>query len=184
MDPDYDNIAPSEESRRFRRALLERIRCELFATAEQEAGPVEQSLLRQVADIIQRCESDLLASFHQVDTSQPNQSTPAHQQATIDTLHPSPHQNVPASHSQSVYALPRAPTAPTSEQHYINIPITAPHLLSEHHYSIHNGQMVWDDPSQTPLSEWIDWNAVFPPGPEGHAQREEALPRLTAPVYT
>lgn len=61
---DYDSDSPTEESRRFRRELLQRIEQELFATAEQTTGAVEQNLLRQVAGIIRRCEHDLLNSFN------------------------------------------------------------------------------------------------------------------------
>ncbi|KAF2006099.1 hypothetical protein P154DRAFT_517816 [Amniculicola lignicola CBS 123094] len=79
--PYYNSDSPSEESRRFRRDLLERIRSELHATAEREPGPVEQRLLRQVASIIQRCETDLLNAFHQqhqhqqLDPTAPQRST-------------------------------------------------------------------------------------------------------------
>ncbi|CAO2648652.1 Nn.00g079190.m01.CDS01 [Neocucurbitaria sp. VM-36] len=58
--PFYDCDSPSESSRRFRRELLRRVQEELFITAGQMPGPVEQQLLQQVAHIIRRCEDDLL----------------------------------------------------------------------------------------------------------------------------
>ncbi|KAF2640667.1 hypothetical protein P280DRAFT_549491 [Massarina eburnea CBS 473.64] len=61
--PYYATDSPTEESRRFRRDLLNLIRNELLATAEHEHSPIEQRLLRQVAGIIRRCENVLLASF-------------------------------------------------------------------------------------------------------------------------
>ncbi|PVH98437.1 hypothetical protein DM02DRAFT_46224 [Periconia macrospinosa] len=62
--PYYTELSPSDDSRRFRRFLLERIRAELYATAERDPNsPIEQRLLRQVAAIIQRCEAELLETF-------------------------------------------------------------------------------------------------------------------------
>jgi len=51
---------PSEESRRFRRELLRRVQQELMSTAGQLPHPVEHQLLHQVANIVRRCEEELL----------------------------------------------------------------------------------------------------------------------------
>jgi hypothetical protein len=59
----YDAPSPSESSRRFRRELLRRVQVELVQTASRIPSPAEQSLLAQVADIVRRCETDLLNSF-------------------------------------------------------------------------------------------------------------------------
>jgi hypothetical protein len=38
----------------------------------------------------------------------------------------------------------------------------------------------WED-----SSDWIDWNAIFPPGPELPAsERGDTVPTFTAPVWT
>ncbi|CAI6329079.1 unnamed protein product [Periconia digitata] len=75
--PYYTTHSPTEDSRRFRRMLMDRVRTELLATAER--GPntlVEQRVLRQVASIIQNCESELLSSF-QSSSANPSISTPS-----------------------------------------------------------------------------------------------------------
>ncbi|KAH6216553.1 hypothetical protein HBI42_126390 [Parastagonospora nodorum] len=58
--PFYDADTPSEESRRFRRELLRRVQQELLSTAGQLPHPVEHQLLHQVANIVRRCEEELL----------------------------------------------------------------------------------------------------------------------------
>lgn len=56
----YNADMPSEESRRFRRGLLRRVQQELLNTAGQLPHPVEHQLLHQVANIVRRCEEELL----------------------------------------------------------------------------------------------------------------------------
>ncbi|KAF2016678.1 hypothetical protein BU24DRAFT_207684 [Aaosphaeria arxii CBS 175.79] len=99
--PYYDCDSPSEESRRFRRELLQRIRQEIHATAEREDGPVEQKILGRVAGIIRQCEDELRQSFY---------SGPASSHIT-PMLHV-PHNNTPPPDPQPPHAPTEQPRAP------------------------------------------------------------------------
>jgi hypothetical protein len=178
---DYDSDSPSEESRRFRRELLERIRQELFATAEREPGPVEQRLLRQVAGIIQRCENELLTPFFQ----------------DQGHLHPS----MPTSRRTSAVAVPMEPTRPSFDTSSF-APASNDRLqLNQTEPPMSPGSMLPSEPNIPPpaeqndypptmmlpdySSEWVDWNVVFPPGPEEtHGPGRTAFALTTAPVWT
>ncbi|KAF2797275.1 hypothetical protein K505DRAFT_334452 [Melanomma pulvis-pyrius CBS 109.77] len=189
--PYYDSNSPTEESRRFRRELLKRIRHELFATAEQETGPVEQNLLRQVADIIQRCESELLSSLHPVPVPTHSHPQPSLPPTTQQPPPPSPYPSNPLLSRPSTQPPPRARPAPaTTTGGYQNarIPITAPsQFFPEPPPAAQNTSFMWEEHPQTPSSEWIDWNAVFPPAaPETQVQErgQGPLTTLATPVWT
>lgn len=172
---DYDSDSPSEESRRFRRELLERIRQELFAMADREPGPVEQRLLRQVAAIIRRCENDLLSSFNlppgNAPSSQPtSRRTSAVTMNVDDGLRPQARQllmHAPAPEHIASVPPPGLASEPTSPRTNALLAGTA------------QGGQGWNDILPFP-SDWIDWNAVFPPGLEG----PDSAPTLSAPVWT
>jgi hypothetical protein len=197
---DYDSASPSEGSRRFRRELLERIRQELFATAECEPGPVEQRLLRQVAGIIQRCESDLLISSNPTSFSTTPQflhpTMPTHRRASAPSILAD--ENPP---SQSVFQTPgfeadptytpaiassfdpsTRPTSPRTMDPFHTVPQVSadvPFVQNE------PPSITYTDPYTFSSNDWIDWNLVFPPGPEVQtAERTDAHPRLTTPVWT
>ena len=153
----------------------------MFATAEHETGPVEQNLLRQVADIIQRCESDLLSSFNPAPALNP----PQFQQSVPTTRHPTPVSSSSISRRGSAQHTARAPAPPptsTSPNRNANMPIAPPsHFFHEPLLpSVQYPPLDLHDIPQTPSSEWIDWNALFPPGPD----RGEGVPHLATPVYT
>lgn len=173
---DYDSDSPTEESRRFRRELLERVRTQLFATAEREPGPVEQRLLRQVASIIQRCETELLESFYAPPSTQPQSLPPSRRGSAFGTsAAQTPPRTGPRAHSgyaalppdQAVLPEPRSPPGNAILQE-----LGAPPAEST----------VWD---QLPI-DFLDWPLVFPPGPEMQgAEREDSFMTLNPPpVWT
>lgn len=196
---DYDADSPTEESRRFRRELLRRVQQELYSTAQQEGDAVEQNLLRQVAAIIQRCESQLLNDFYQGSNStslQPSTRTTPPSSATTDLLPPnivftSVSSNrtrlqhsanmIPSSSPGTIRSPIYRATQPTSgSTSYPGIPVNVgqqyvPEQMAQY------PTVPWDS------SEYIDWNAVFPPGPQLHGQGpepgESAL-TFTMPVWT
>ena len=153
----------------------------MFATAEQETGPVEQNLLRQVADIIQRCESDILSSFNPAPAPNP----PQFQQSVPTTRNATPVSAFNVSRRGSAQLTAHAPAPPpTSAPPHPNaiIPITAPSEFFPEPppSSAQYPSFEWHEHPQTPSSEWIDWNAVFPLGPD----RGEGVPHLATPVWT
>ncbi|KAF1951968.1 hypothetical protein CC80DRAFT_518989 [Byssothecium circinans] len=187
--PYYDTDTPTEESRRFRRELLERVRQELFATAEREPGPVEQRLLRQVAGIIQRCEGELLASFYAEEGNNAHPLMPAN---------PSPRPSGPTTQDHPVSASPRRPsfrtapfaqgsTVPTVQTQHVEPPMSPrsvpvlqppvqrqqeqPQQQQQQHPLDEDAEMTGGQQGQLLgvgytdfSSDWIDWNAIFPPG--------------------
>ncbi|KAF2728684.1 hypothetical protein EJ04DRAFT_581168 [Polyplosphaeria fusca] len=175
--PYYDNNSPTEESRRFRRELLDRIRRELFATAEQEASPVEQRLLRRVASIIQRCETDLLSGFHRT-PSVPHPQPPALRPVPVPTL-PLPTSGPSGRRRSAQAALETSSTsgpmldAPPGPPHNAGLPFGVPSQFSQYFNDLPEvpntfGGPAWEDPLPLPSSSLIDWDAVFQvPGEQG-----------------
>ncbi|KAF2660897.1 hypothetical protein K491DRAFT_711474 [Lophiostoma macrostomum CBS 122681] len=192
--PYYENDSPTEESRRFRRVLLQRIQQELFTTAERETGDVEQDLLRRVASIIRRCEDELLNSFQLASSPLVPLPTPGFSTIT------QPSSNIPRNHlapprnSQSS-SMPRNQTtsAPSALSHSI-VPQLRERARPRVEYAMAEdlSQSTFDAQSQTPLpwqespSEWIDWNSVFAPGPGTQiTEHDDSLqPPLAMPVWT
>lgn len=204
--PYYDSASPSEGSRRFRRDLLERIRQELFTTAEQEPGPVEQRLLRQVAGIIQRCERELMSSPNSASygTASFNNTSnflhpamPTHRRASAPSILADPPQtNVPAHslpqvppHQQDMQtsfgaALPGGALSPRTQGSFDAMQQPAASTV----YQPDAPTIVYPDSFPFPSSDWIDWNMMFPPGSDMDGQmdgqRGEGGPQLVAPVWT
>jgi hypothetical protein len=199
---DYDSPSPSEGSRRYRRELLERIRQELFTTAEQEPSPVEQRLLRQVASIIQRCENELLATYN---TSLPDTipgflhpPMPTHRRASAPSI--LPYEQAP-SQSQPSLPPPDFPNAPDYTS-TINTPLEPPQNGSVDPRSTGdlNGisepagnaafppgepRNIFPEPFPFSSQDWIDWSFLFPPGMEVQdGDRANAHPTLVPPVWT
>lgn len=192
--PYYDNNSPSEESRRFRRELLERIRRELFASAEQEASPVEQRLLRRVAGIIQRCETNLLNEIYNTPgvarpeaiTSLPLSALP------VPTSGPSGRRrSAQAALETTATSNSMVNTMPSGPPHATGLPFGLPSQFN--HYlnelpdlpSTFNG-VAWEDPLPLPSSSLIDWDAVFPGlGGQGlDAASTEQTPLFTTPIFS
>lgn len=175
---DYDSDSPTEESRRFRRELLERVRQELFATAEREPGLVEQRLLRQVASIIRRCENDLLESFHAPPGTQPSplpasRRTSGMPDSSNDGAPPTCIQVQPIDMDprQPVHLVPPAePVSPGGHVQNMGAPLPPGEGFDLGIFS----------------NDWmIDWNITFPPGPEAQGvEREDAFMPLSASVWT
>jgi hypothetical protein len=196
---DYDGDSPTEESRRFRRELLRRIQEELFATAEQAGGAVEQNLLRQVAGIIRGCENELLNTLY------PAQSAPP--EAPMQTyLENAPRDDRSTDISPGRGASGRGPAHASGSLHgasstnsssfigNMNRPQPASSTMaqSSEQPMAQGQQYIPDAPGQGSAmpwdsSEWIDWNAVFPPGPEvqgpDRGESFQALNTVT-PVWT
>ncbi|KAF2676248.1 hypothetical protein K458DRAFT_424869 [Lentithecium fluviatile CBS 122367] len=195
--PYYDSTSPTEGSRRFRRELLERIRQELFATAEREPGPVEQRLLRQVAGIIQRCESELLGSSNPASfnpsTGFLHPTMPTHRRASApsilveETTPSQPMLQTPTyppgpTYSTSFHPSQPAPMSPRTTQAFNTVPEPA----ADNAFSQNDTPAIaFPDSFAFSTSDWIDWNVVFPPGPEVESgERTDAHPALTTPVWT
>jgi hypothetical protein len=171
---DYDSDSPTEESRRFRRELLERVRQELFATAEREPGPVEQRLLRQVAGIIRRCESDLLESFYAPAGPQVLSAPASRRASAIDiSMDDGPSQvrsQVQTSFDASMEQPQPEPVRPRGNAHDTGAAAAV---------------AGWGDLGIFSSSDWIDWNIAFPPGLDVQGtEREDAFMALSAPVWS
>jgi hypothetical protein len=159
----YDCDSPSEASRRFRRDLLRRVQEELYAEAEQIPSPVEQQLLQRVAQIVRRCEHDLL-----------NQSHPPH-----NTSFNTDRRASASSIGSSYQATPAsALSPPTSQSHpppvapvsVLQDPVHGPMTLQDTAQYIPElpvdiPQVVWDDESYNTFGLGIDWDDVFPCAP-------------------
>jgi hypothetical protein len=193
----YDSASPSEGSRRFRRELLERVRQELFATAEREPGPVEQRLLRQVAGIVQRCESELLGATPNTAALIPDHTflhptMPTHRRASAPSIlieEPSPSQPQPGN------ALPGFPHEPKYNAPFPppqNGPLSprTPHTFGVLPQAMEDTPFppsglgnAYMEPFST--GDWIDWVSVFPPGSDlQFGERTEAQLTLVPPVWT
>ncbi|KAF9731935.1 hypothetical protein PMIN06_000279 [Paraphaeosphaeria minitans] len=178
--PYYDSNSPTEESRRFRREVLERIRQELFATAEREPGPVEQRLLRQIAGIIRRCENDILESFYAPPGTQQSSLPPSRRASAIaDLMDNNPPRLTPQSQPgfNAGVGQPNAHPAPQTE------PVSP--RGNVHDPGAPAPAAGWNDLGIFSSSDWIDWNIPFPAGPDMQGtEREDAFMALSAPVWT
>ncbi|KAH7089661.1 hypothetical protein FB567DRAFT_618902 [Paraphoma chrysanthemicola] len=192
--PFYDGDAPSEDSRRFRRELLRRVQQELINTAGQLPGAVEQQLLHQVAHIIRRCEDDLLSSFDASTLSVPSLSDRrTSTSSTTSTMSTPPNPRPGRRPPSPLAATTEEPdTIPPSAPIYSNLP-SATHDGSWHvapgqrqrepEPAVNFRSVPWDHaPAPTPSSEWIDWDAIFPPGPDTVCN--EALAGFSVPMWT
>ncbi|ORY03553.1 hypothetical protein BCR34DRAFT_591516 [Clohesyomyces aquaticus] len=172
--PYYDHDSPTEESRRFRRELLSRIRSELFTIADRENAPNEQALLHRVAEIIQRCEGDLLRSFQTgLESFEPSPyDAPSSVQppANLTPLH-SPMTFTPAGRGQSAGRHPSETMSVEPSDQPVMSPMQFPTVPG-------------DDSLTGVSSDWIDWNAIFPPAWNFPSEPTEPAPTLLAPVWT
>jgi hypothetical protein len=159
---------------------------ELVNTAGQLSGPVEQQLLRQVAQIIRRCEDDLLSSFDTSSMIVPSLvNRRASDTSTASTLstQPTPSSTAPMPAQPRVSRLttsfpPPVPNAMDSAawQEQAGRTQRAPEQQGQ------IGPGPWDQPStQTPSSEWIDWDAIFPPP---NSACNEAFTGFSMPMWT
>lgn len=163
---------------------------ELVSTAGQLLGPVEQQLLQQVAQIIRRCEDDLLNSFET--SAQPVPLLSDRRTSTTSTVSTSSTQ--PQSHPESTappameapqVASPSGPafTDPSNPTHNGSWYTAPGPRRREPEPAVHFRSVPWDHTSApTPSSEWIDWDAIFPPGPDTVCI--EPVPSLSVPLWT
>jgi hypothetical protein len=127
----------------------------------QTPGPVEQQLLRQVADIIRRCEDELSISFvfsgTNVSQLMDRRISDTSTASTISThTHATP--------------MPASTTGLTSPSAVARIPFLLPQSPAQTRnmpeQPIQFRTVPWDmPPSQTPSSDWIDWCTIFPVPP-------------------
>jgi hypothetical protein len=147
MSSVYDCDSPSETSRRFRRDLLRRVHQELLLEAGQMPSPVEQELMQRVAQIVRRCESDLLnqaqpptfmpgrrSSANSINSSY--RATPIPEPAASSLVGP-----LDAGGRGQGYGLPDVP------------PLIPEPVVDWGH---------WEYPSYNPFGLGIDWEAAFP----------------------
>lgn len=90
---DYNREMPTERSRQFRHDLLKMIRSELFSVARRATGHVEEHLLKQVAGIIQRCQTQLNSSRQATAHTTPSgtpQTSPQHMSQPLGFITPPP----------------------------------------------------------------------------------------------
>jgi hypothetical protein len=143
---------------------------------------VEQRLLRQVAGIIQRCESDLLESFYAAAGTQASSPPPSRRASAVDiSMDNGPTRAQARSQAQASFnagmeqvAANLVPqTEPVSPRGSVHGPGTAAPVGG------------WGDLGFFSSSEWIDWNIAFAPGPDMQStEREDAFMALNAPVWT
>ncbi|KAF2826317.1 hypothetical protein CC86DRAFT_27981 [Ophiobolus disseminans] len=185
--PFYDSDSSTEESRRFRRELLRRIQQELTTTAGQLPGAVEQQLLRQVAQIIRRCEDDMLNSFDAstllvpslTDRRSSDTSTLSNISTQPGTQVPTPaaERNMGSLPSQEIPPIDTDTLIPTWHNHWqssFRPPEQPIHLTSVPRDA---------PPTQTPTSDWIDWDAIFPSAPPD-SSCTEPFSAFSVPMWT
>ncbi|EUC29414.1 hypothetical protein COCCADRAFT_8373 [Bipolaris zeicola 26-R-13] len=178
--PFYDCDSPSEDSRRFRRDLLRRVQEELHMEAEQMPSPVEQQLLQRVAQIIRRCEEDLLNQSHPPHTADFNTG----RRASASSIGSS-HQATPASApSPPPFQSDLIPVAPVlGSQDHILVPMT---LQDTAQYIpepiVDFTQLVYDDQPYDTFSLGIDWEDVFSPVQDMQC-RKSSEPGTTCPRF-
>ncbi|KAF2854943.1 hypothetical protein T440DRAFT_464263 [Plenodomus tracheiphilus IPT5] len=174
--PFYDCDSPSESSRRFRRELLRRVQAELFATAEQVPGPMEQQLLQRVAQIVRDCEEDLLRT----NTAVVNIPPPDRRGSTTSTL------SMLSTASSSGHATPASVQPvrqPTPKCPPPQLPCAPAPVHSDPTFEF--PPVIWDDWINGTFSLGIDWDDTFPPG-SGAQNSEDAgsFAGFSAPMYT
>lgn len=167
-----------------------------MTVAEYENGPVEQRLLRQVAGIIQRCENQLLSDFYQgsdpTSLQSPTRATPP-----VNMVMGAPHIRVSPTplRPTDIQYLPNltisrsAPTAMGLTANGTTQPTTIAVQHAQHsdrsNYQYTAVQFDQCSPMPWASSEYIDWNAIFPPGTEPHDSESDTHPvNFTMPVWT
>ncbi|KAF1938827.1 hypothetical protein EJ02DRAFT_270547 [Clathrospora elynae] len=160
--PFYDCDSPSEASRRFRRELLRRVHEELLIEVGQVPGPIEQQLLQRVAQIIRRCEHELLSQGQPSptlgfcsDRRASNSSIASVGSVAAGSLQVTPVLARVHAMAHSHVNLPQYPIPPTQE--------TMQHIPDP---TVDFSQVVWDDQTYSAFSLGIEWDGIFPPAPE------------------
>lgn len=126
---------------------------------------MEQNLLRQVAGIIRRCEDELLNTLYPAQGALPESAM----QAYLDST---PRDAAAANISGGLHAASSAPSSSSFTRNMQRPQAGSSTLTQSSEQQMVQGQQYTPDaPGQgTGLpwdsSEWIDWNAVFPPGPD------------------
>lgn len=184
----YDCDSPSEASRRFRRDLLRRVQEELYAEAERMPSPVEQQLLQRVAQIVRRCEHELLNQARPTYTADFNTDRRASASSSIG----SSYQATPASAlsptaTTTTTQRPSTPVAPVQVSHNQTHATMA--LQGTMQYipepTVDFSQVVWDDQSYNQFSLGIDWDDVFSSAPElQYRDSGEPTAAFSRPMWT
>lgn len=128
-----------------------------MAVAEHTPGPIEQQLLQQVAGIIRRCEDELLNSFEGLDAMAP--ALTDRRSSIIST-------------ASTISTRPDATTmsAPSDLRDHAAVDASGLWQQTQTHLQStppQPGQITQIPTSQTPSSDWIDWDVIFPPGCDG-----------------
>ena len=177
----YDCDSPSETSRRFRRDLLRRVQEELLIEAGQVPTPVEQQLLQHVAQIVRRCEHDLLNQAQPPSTPSFNPD----RRASASSINSS-YQATPLPAATPAFQRPSlaVPSTMTGREHgYDSIvdPDAVPYIPEP---TMEFGDVVWNDPPYV-FGTGINWEAVFPPAPETqYLGSDEAATNFSVPMWT
>jgi hypothetical protein len=161
---------------------------------------VEQRLLRQVANIIRHCERELLDSFHPSTSAHLPSEALEHLGNAATVLESSYSGSVNAP-TQQVMAQSSSSTRMVSSSQSTRDPITFTDVHStpgNHTYSAAASEWPTSSgqehqpsapiqPSYVPwdLSEWIDWNAVFPTSPALQLPaHDQSVQPFSVPVET
>ncbi len=200
----YDCDSPSEASRRFRRELLRRVQEELLSTAGQTSGPVEQQLLRQVADIIRRCETELLQPAAQEPAFLPSSSVDAFASSERRTSYSSTTSAESSLISSSYHHHHLNPTShsfsPLRQDSCTSNNLQVP---QQHQYgppaavnepAINFGPVDWEPSYSGAFGEGLDWDVIFPSlapdvsvgggAGDGEPFATAAAGAMSAPMYT
>ncbi|KAF1844509.1 uncharacterized protein K460DRAFT_309456 [Cucurbitaria berberidis CBS 394.84] len=188
--PFYDCDSPSESSRRFRRELLRRVQEELLITAGQVPGPIEQQLLQRVAQIIRRCENDLLnlpepsienamlpdRLANSTSTTTPSVSTDPHSHTHFTAM------SAPTSRSIPRAAPFNSATLEANRSNTATMQVRARYITEP---AVNITPVVWDEQIYDTFDDGIDWDMVFMREPEiQHSGGNGPLTALATPMWT
>ncbi|KAI4645462.1 uncharacterized protein J4E78_009372 [Alternaria triticimaculans] len=179
--PFYDCDSPSETSRRFRRDLLRRVQEELLMESGQVPTPIEQQLLQRVAQIVRRCEHDLL------NQAQPPSSPPSNpdRRASASSINSS-YQATPLPAATPAFQRPSlaVPTNVTGRERRYDSLVEADAAPYIPEPTMEFGDVVWNDPPYV-FGTGINWEAVFPPAPETqYLGSDEVATNFSVPMWT
>ena len=179
----YDCDSPSETSRRFRRELLRRVHEELLSEAGQLTSPAEQQLMQRVAQIIRRCEQDLLTQAQPSSTGSFNAAR-RHSDGSMDSSYqatPAPPFSPPAVQRGSTMGVPGL-----AQDDRLRVPVTpADHLPYVPEPTGGLQQASWEGQPYDLFGTGIDWVELFPPS-QGlqYGDCDEPLVAFSTPMYT
>ena len=137
---------------------------ELYAEAEQMSNSVEQQLLQRVAQIVRRCEHELVNQARPADFNTDRRPSAS----SIGSSYLATPASALSPPTTATTQRPSTPVAPV--QVYNNQSHTAVALQGTMQYipepTADFSQVVWDDQSYNPFSLGIDWDDVFSSAPD------------------